>query len=76
MTTLLLLSLVGTAAGSIGGIISSGLDGLILGGSIGLIAGVVVWSLASMNAQWRRERRLNSYFTDTSTFTHAPDGRE
>ena len=66
MTTLILLSLMGLLAGAIGGLATAGLDGLFLGGSTGLVLGVSAWALFSMSVQWRRERRLESYFTHST----------
>lgn len=66
MTTLILLSLMGLLAGAATGLATAGFDGLVLGGSTGLVLGVTIWALFSMSVQWRRERRLDSYFSQNT----------
>lgn len=59
---LITLTMIGSALGATGGIISAGFDGLILGAAIGFVTGASIWSLVSMSAQWQHERRFNQYF--------------
>ena len=66
MTTLILLSLMGLLAGAVAGLAAYGLEGLVLGASTGLVLGVTVWAVFSMSVQWRRERRLDSYFSQST----------
>ncbi|MEZ4612171.1 MAG: hypothetical protein R2838_18315 [Caldilineaceae bacterium] len=55
--------MIATAIGSISGLVSGGYDGLFLGASTEAGGGRGAWAVALMVAQWRRERRLNRYFS-------------
>jgi hypothetical protein len=70
MMTLIILTMVGSAFGGLGGAAAIGRDGLILGGSIGFIIGATVWTVASMIIQWQHERRLNHYFVESNRREH------
>lgn len=57
MNALYILSLLGIAAGSIGGAFTGGLDGTLLGGSAGFVLGVLAWLTDTME-QERQSREL------------------
>ncbi len=57
MIALIVLALLGTLAGSLGGVFTNGLDGMVLGGSAGLVLGVLAWITDNIDAE-RQSREL------------------
>ena len=57
MIALIVLALLGTLAGSLGGLFTNGLDGMVLGGSAGLVLGVLAWITDNIDAE-RQSREL------------------
>lgn len=57
MITLFILSVLGIAAGGIGGGLTNGLDGFILGASAGFVLGVLAWITDNMERE-RQSREL------------------
>lgn len=55
MNALLILVILGTTAGSFGGMLTNGIEGMILGGSAGFVLGVLAW--ISDNIAMERESR-------------------
>lgn len=76
MNALYLLSLLGIAAGSVGGAVTGGLDGTVLGGSAGFVLGVLAWLTDNME-QERQSRALlpEQLLSDLNAFArlHAPE---
>ena len=66
MMTLIILTIVGSAFGGLGGALAIGFDGIFLGGSIGFVFGAAVWAVGSMTAQWQYQRRLDRYFDESN----------
>jgi hypothetical protein len=62
MFWLLILTLSGTALGSIGGAFLHGYDGTIMGASVGVVGGVLSWTVLGMIERINSERRLDRYF--------------
>ena len=57
MIALIVLALLGTLAGSLGGVFTNGLDGMVLGGSAGLVLGVLAWITDNIDVE-RQSREL------------------
>lgn len=51
MIALFILSLLGIAAGALGGALTNGLEGMILGGSAGFVLGVFAWITDNIKAE-------------------------
>ena len=64
--TLIILTMISSAFGGLGGAMAVGIDGLILGGSIGFVIGVSIWAIATMAVQWQHQRRLDRYFNESN----------
>lgn len=57
MIALIVLAMLGTLAGSLGGVFTNGIDGMVLGGSAGLVLGVLAWITDNIDAE-RQSREL------------------
>ena len=67
MMILMIVTVLSTSVGGIGGLAVAGLEGFILGASLGLTTGVAVWALISLYLDIiRRERLLRSVAGQTN----------
>ncbi|MEZ4859996.1 MAG: hypothetical protein R3C14_01755 [Caldilineaceae bacterium] len=58
MGALMILAILGTISGGVGGALTNGVDGLVLGGSAGFVLGVLAWMTDNMTG--RRTHELAS----------------